>query len=124
MIDLDSNAQAIFFEALDRASPEALRAYLNKSCGKDAELRRRVDDLLQAHRDDGKFLGWGSSADDTIPQLPIVDGVETVIGPYKVRRPIGEGGFAVVFLAEQERPVRRRVALKVMKPGMDTHQVI
>jgi WD40 repeat protein/serine/threonine protein kinase len=124
MIDLDSNAKAIFYEAIDRASPDERSAYLNEACGQDLQLRARVDDLLRAHRDAGNFLGGDSSADGTIEHSPIAERPGTTIGPYKLMQQIGEGGFGVVFLAEQERPVRRRVALKVIKPGMDTCDVI
>jgi len=80
--------------------------------------------LLRAHRDAGNFLGGVAHADGTIEDSPIVERPGTVIGPYKLLEQIGEGGFGVVFLAEQQRPVRRKVALKIIKPGMDTRQVV
>jgi serine/threonine protein kinase len=124
MVDLDSNARAVFYEALDRASPDELGAFLEEACGQDPELRRRVDDLLRAHREAGNFLGGVPSNGGTIEHSPIAERPGTVIGPYKLLQQIGEGGFGIVFLAEQERPVRRQVALKVIKPGMDTREVI
>jgi serine/threonine protein kinase len=124
MVDLDSRARSIFCEVLDRASADDRNSYMEKACGPDAELRERVEDLLRAHRDAGNFLGGGSSADGTIDHASIVERPGTAIGNYKLLKQIGEGGFGVVFEAEQERPVRRRVALKVIKPGMDTREVI
>ena len=60
----------------------------------------------------------------TLDEMQITEGPGTTIGPYKLLEHIGEGGFGVVFMAEQTRPVRRKVALKVLKPGMDTRQVV
>jgi serine/threonine protein kinase len=123
MSDIDTQAKAIFFEAIDRDTPEQLIAYLEEACGNDAELRGRVEDLLRAHQDAGKFLGGSASAIATLDQ-PITEGPGTVIGPYKLLQKIGEGGFGVVYMADQKEPVKRRVALKIIKPGMDTKQVI
>src|SRR5262245_30171095 len=122
MIDIDSDARAIFYEALDRGSPEQLGDYLEAACGGDAELRRRVENLLRAHRDAGNFLGGSSSPEGTVERSSIPEVPGTVIGPYKLLEQIGEGGFGVVFMAEQQQPVHRRVAIKVIKPGMDTRQ--
>jgi eukaryotic-like serine/threonine-protein kinase len=117
------SAKAIFLEALDRKEPEELKRFLDQNCGADAALRARVEELLCAHRDAGNFLGRPdhpeATRDETVAERP-----GTVIGPYKLLEQIGEGGFGVVFMAEQQRPVRRKVALKVVKPGMDTRQVV
>jgi tetratricopeptide (TPR) repeat protein/serine/threonine protein kinase len=100
------------------------RAYVERACAGDADLRRRVDELIDNHLRAGSFLespapDLGATADQPVGERP-----GTVIGPYKLLEQIGEGGFGTVFLAEQTAPVRRKVALKVIKPGMDTAQVI
>jgi serine/threonine protein kinase len=115
----------IFNEALDLDSPEALAAYLDRACGGDPDLRARVVTLLAAH---GRASGFLESpavmpTADLDPQGP-VEGVGTVIGPYTLMEPLGEGGMGVVYVAEQTQPVRRKVALKVIKPGMDSRQVV
>jgi serine/threonine protein kinase/tetratricopeptide (TPR) repeat protein len=119
-----NDLREIFCEALERQTPEDVTQFLDKVCADDADLRCQVEDLLAAHRKANNFLGGASSAHGTVDHSPIAERPGTVIGPYKLLRQIGEGGFGVVFLAEQERPVKRRVALKVIKPGMDTREVI
>src|SRR4051812_41312584 len=100
------------------------RAYVERVCAGDADLRRRVDELIDNHLRAGSFLespapDLGATADQPVGERP-----GTVIGPYKLLEQIGEGGFGVVFLAEQTAPVRRKVALKVIKAGMDPRQVV
>src|SRR2546422_1453117 len=117
-------ARAIFFELVANVPPEQWAARLAERAGGDEELRRRLNLLLVAHRDSGSFLespafGLGPTNDE-----PVREGPGTVIGPYKLLEQIGEGGFGVVFMAEQTQPVRRKVALKILKPGMDTRQVV
>jgi eukaryotic-like serine/threonine-protein kinase len=116
---------AVFTEAL-QLPPGERPAHLDRACGNDAELRRKVEALLSAHNQIGNFL-------EHSPQgisLPTKPGTETGekpgdrIGRFKLLQQIGEGGCGIVFMAEQEEPVRRRVALKVIKPGMDTKSVI
>jgi eukaryotic-like serine/threonine-protein kinase len=116
---------AVFAEAIQL--PEHQRAaYLERACGGDAELRRDVETLLQAYHQVGDFLE--QSPNGLRKQAKIeTSGVEKAgdhIGRYKLLQQIGEGGCGVVFMAEQEEPVRRRVALKIIKPGMDTKSVI
>jgi WD40 repeat protein/serine/threonine protein kinase len=115
----------IFIAALERDDPTERAALLDDACQADAELRGRVERLLDEHERQESFILDSPPAgfDATVDQ-PINERAGTVIGPYKLLEQIGEGGFGVVFMAEQERPVRRRVALKVIKPGMDTRQVI
>ena len=123
MNDVTPEAKAIFLEALDCKGDDELMRFLEKACGTDAALRIRVEELLRAHRDAGAFLGGGEKQDATGDQ-PLAERPGTVLGPYKLLEQSGEGGFGVVFMAEQHKPVRRKVALKVLKPGMDTRQVV
>src|SRR5947209_10065225 len=115
----------IFWDAGQIPSRDDRNAYLERACAGDADLRRRVEHLLQARSPAKNFLDR-PAADvlATVDQTPVSEGAGTVIGPYKLLEQIGEGGFGVVFMAEQQQPIRRRVALKVLKPGMDTRQVV
>ncbi len=119
--------RAIFWEALDHPLGPERQAFLDRACGTDEALRSKVEDLLRAHQDAGDFLEEPASTLtvtlDVFP-LPVAEGPGTSIGPYKLLEIIGEGGMGVVYVAEQTEPVRRRVALKVIKPGMDSKQVI
>jgi serine/threonine protein kinase/tetratricopeptide (TPR) repeat protein len=132
--------ETIFVTALEKISPVERAAYVEGACAGDPELRRRVEALLRAHDQSGDLLdppvqGAGPSTHHATAPVssptahrsstrPIVEGPGTRIGPYRLLRSIGEGGMGVVFLAEQEIPVRRPVALKVIKPGMDTALVV
>ena len=108
------------FEAAVALETEMQRAdYLNQACP-DPEMRREVESLLASHQNpDSVFAGITVRA-ESVPS----EKVGTRIGRYKLLQQIGEGGCGVVYMAEQEEPVRRRVALKVIKLGMDTKQVI
>src|SRR5262245_8265468 len=117
-------ARAVFFELVANVAPERWEARLADLAGDDAEVRRRVNLLLAAHRQADSFLESPAPALGATTDEPIAEGPGTVIGPYKLLERIGEGGFGVVFMAEQQRPVRRKVALKVIKPGMDTRWVV
>ena len=100
--------------------------YLDQVCAGDQALRERVEDLLRVHEQEQSFLKSGDSGrrdGDRSPGEPNIAAGQQ-IGRYKLLQKIGEGGFGVVFMAEQNRPVRRKVALKVIKPGMDTKAVI
>jgi WD40 repeat protein/serine/threonine protein kinase/Flp pilus assembly protein TadD len=120
MLGLDE--RAIFDAARRIEAAEARHAYLQQACGEDAELRRRVEALLRAHEEDTTFLREPAVETGFPPE--ITEGPGTQIGQYKLVEQIGEGGFGVVFMAEQQRPVRRIVALKILKPGMDTRQIV
>src|SRR5215471_12663304 len=116
------NEESLFAEALGKTG-EARAAFLDEQCKHDAELRRRLEALLRAHDNPDPFLEaprLGPEA--TVDEHSAGTGPGTVIGPYKLMEQIGEGGMGVVFVAEQQRPVRRKVALKLIKPGMDTRQ--
>jgi eukaryotic-like serine/threonine-protein kinase len=115
----------IFTEAVQLPANERA-AYLARACAGDAELRQKVEALLRTHDHVGDFL-------ETSPQRAAVEAwakgsagekAGDRIGRYKLLQQIGEGGWGVVFMAEQDEPVRRKVALKVVKPGMDTKNVI
>jgi serine/threonine protein kinase/WD40 repeat protein len=117
--------ELVFNTARKIDSPEARDSYLDQVCGGNAALRARVHALLRAHEQDGSFLKPAEPAAGGAPGGPGGgEGPGSVIGPYKLLEQIGEGGFGVVFMAEQQRPVRRKVALKVLKPGMDTRRVV
>jgi tetratricopeptide (TPR) repeat protein/serine/threonine protein kinase len=122
----DANrVQAIFLRAVDAADPAAREQVLQNECGADAELRERVEALLHGHDASGGFLDRPPVAPITTVDEPrLTEGPGTRIGPYKLLQQLGEGGMGVVFLAEQVEPVQRKVALKVIKPGMDTNQVV
>ena len=127
----------VFNEALELPTNERAR-YLSKACREDRELRARVAALLEAHDRAGTFLQEPpdrSPADSGVPDQeepnggssPLASPSETCgdrVGRYKLLQQIGEGGCGIVYMAEQEEPIRRRVALKVIKLGMDTKQVI
>src|SRR5208282_2893396 len=120
------SAKAIFDEAVERPSLPARLAYLDQACAHAPDVRIKVEALLMAYEKAGSFLEQAavSSPAATADEAPLREGPGTVIGPYKLLEQIGEGGFGIVYLAEQKQPVRRKVALKVLKPGMDTRQVV
>jgi serine/threonine protein kinase/tetratricopeptide (TPR) repeat protein len=115
----------IFDAALAIADPDERDAFLNQACNGDPGLKEHLRGLLEMEQRLGRFL----EAPDSPPTMTIdpprpAEGPGTIIGPYKLREQIGEGGMGVVYVAEQSQPVRRKVALKIIKPGMDTRQVI
>ena len=119
---MERSEETIFAEALEK-SAEQRPAFLEKACAGDSKLRQNVESLLDAYAE-GEFLespALGSSA--TLDQ-PIAEDPSPQIGPYKLLQQIGEGGMGTVFMAEQTEPIQRKVALKIIKPGMDSRQVI
>src|SRR5262245_29363362 len=112
-----------FFEAARGLPPEQRPQYLERVCGEDSALRKRLETLLQANSEAGEFLEPPPAA-NTNPTIDISVQVTEkpgdTIGRYKIREELGEGGCGVVYVAEQSEPVRRRVALKIIKLGMDT----
>src|SRR5439155_10564635 len=97
--------------------------YLNQACGDDAELRRRLERLLNAHPQVGSFLEQDNQPAETESMQSHREGPGTVIGPYKLLEKLGEGGMGTVWIAERDHP-KQRVALKLIKPGMDSNQII
>jgi serine/threonine protein kinase/tetratricopeptide (TPR) repeat protein len=120
----DLPLEAIFFAALEKSTPEERAAYLDGATAGNSDLRRRVEKMLVAQAQAGSFLERPAHTSVVSVDEPITERPGSIIGPYKLLEQIGEGGFGVVFMAEQQQPVRRKVALKVLKPGMDTRQVV
>src|SRR5262249_48793281 len=122
-----SDLKSIYLAAVE-LPPEQRAKYLDEATAGDADLRRRVEALLKVHDNPDSFLSQPAfefaPTVDVPPVEPLAEGAGTVIGPYKLLQQIGEGGMGVVFMAEQSRPVQRMVALKIIKPGMDSRQVI
>jgi hypothetical protein len=119
-----SRIEAIFNDAVEMATPAERAALLDRTCSGNPDLRQRVEALLAAHDAAHDVLKVPCS-ERTLESISVLsEGPGTKIGRYKLLEQIGEGGFGVVFMAEQETPVRRRVALKIIKLGMDTKQVI
>jgi serine/threonine protein kinase len=119
------SVEEIFSGAARIGSQTARAEYLDKACKEDRRLRARVEALLAAHDNAESFLETAAGGAASPPSLnPITEGPGTIVGRYKLLQQIGEGGMGVVYMAEQETPVRRRVALKIIKPGMDSAQVI
>jgi len=116
---------AIFTEAVQLPADEQA-VYLASACGGDAELRQKVEALLHTHDHLGDFLEASPNKALIGARVESATGEKAGdrIGRYKLLQQIGEGGWGVVFMAEQDQPVRRKVALKVVKPGMDTKNVI
>src|SRR5262249_30587775 len=114
--------ESIFAQA--REVPVADRtAFLDRACGCNSQLRAEIESLLRADGQTGDLLDLPDAHGPTPDSAGLAPGA-VFAGRYKLLEQIGEGGFGVVYLAEQTRPVRRQVALKVLKPGMDTRQVI
>jgi len=109
-------ARTVFLDALELADAADRQTYLDEACRDDAGLRREVEDLLRHHSSLGAFLEVGPTTSD--------EGPGATIGPYTLGEEIGEGGFGVVHAAEQTHPLRRRVAVKLIKPGMDSREVL
>jgi eukaryotic-like serine/threonine-protein kinase len=119
----------LFEEAVEITTEEERSAFLDRACGEDSILRHDVAQLLDAHKRAGQFLRTEARLET--PNLPEFEDDKSLqlkpgdqLGPYHLVGLIGEGGSSIVYLAEQEQPVRRWVALKIIKAGMDTKQII
>lgn len=113
--------ETLFHRALNLRGKER-NDFLTEACRGDANLRRRVENLLRAHENAGDFLSLHPKT--TPPGTTLSEREGSVIGRYTLLEKIGEGGFGIVYMAEQKEPVRRLVALKIIKLGMDTRQVV
>ncbi len=123
----DPDREETIFASLLALPPSARGAYLDEACACDAELRGRVEELLRLHEGAGAFMETPVAPDpgETVQlNAPLSEKPGDKIGRYKLLEQIGEGGCGVVYMAEQEEPVRRRVALKIIKLGMDTRDVV
>jgi tetratricopeptide (TPR) repeat protein len=127
-------ARDLFLHAVNHLPPEQWDAYLAEACGADDELKRQAAHLLQVHRDAGSFLerpveglaATGALARGSQRETAILlqETVGAMIGPYKLLELIGEGGMGSVWMAQQTEPVKRLVAIKLIKAGMDSKPVI
>jgi serine/threonine protein kinase len=114
----------IFFEALEMTTPEARAAYLEGACGGDVALHRKLAELLKEHfSNDSLMSGPAVEAERTSTEA-IEEAPAAMLGRYKLLEKIGEGGFGEVWMAEQREPIKRRVAVKIIKPGMDSRQIV
>ena len=118
--------QRIFVAAIGLESPAERASYLEDACGEDLALRESLEALVREYElgatltaDGESSVAAGGNSDDTIDEKP-----GTMIGRYKILQLIAEGGFGSVYMAEQSEPVKRRVELKLIKPGMDSKQII
>jgi len=121
------NEESIFQEALLQPSPHARQAFITQACNGNELLRREIEALLRAHERAADFLEAPPAGLSSVNlDLPAHadEQAGSIVGNYKLLEEIGEGGMGVVFMAEQLRPVQRRVAFKIIKPGLDTRQVI
>ncbi len=124
MVPLPTSRRArdIFEQALEFEDASARRAYVTRECAADDSLRRRVEQLLEANTPAESLLP--DNPEEALPMPLPAEKLGQFIGRYKLLEKLGEGGMGVVYLAEQEEPVRRQVALKLIKAGMDTRQVV
>src|SRR3982750_3122405 len=121
----------LFVAALQKDDPAERQAYLDAACAGRPELRRQVEDLLRLHEGAGSFLEQPAAVSpatgavqDAPEHTPSPEAPGAIIGPYKLIEQIGEGGMGTVWMAQQQEPVRRLVALKLIKAGMDSKQVL
>jgi serine/threonine protein kinase len=120
---MNANEESVFTEALGKSDSHERAAYLDRVCAGQPELRRNVESLLAGY-EAGQFLEIPAAPVAGIGVAPPGEGPGTRLGPYKLLEQIGEGGMGAVWMAEQQEPVRRRVALKIIKAGMDSAPVV
>jgi len=125
MAEKPHDIEAMYNAALKKKSEEERTAYLDAVCGDNPVLRARVEALLKAHDEAGDFLEVPVvDPSNTLVNSPLIEGPGTKIGRYELLELIGEGGMGLVYLAQQKEPVKRKVALKIVKLGMETKQVV
>jgi serine/threonine protein kinase len=120
-----TDIKSIFWQAIEKKSAKERAGYIDGVCENNPELRTKVEELVKLHDNAGDFLESPILASDvTLDDSPISEVPGSTVGRYKLLEKVGEGGFGAVWAAEQKRPVKRRVALKIIKLGMDTKQVV
>jgi len=125
MIDKNKDEEAIFKAAVKLKTPAERIAYVKDACGNDSDLLARITSLIKVHDSKNSIIDvLIAEPDVTLDDIPVSEAPGTVIGRYKLLEKIGEGGMAVVYMAEQEKPICRKIALKIIKLGMDTKSVI
>ena len=122
---MNSFSEESIFDFARRISTDELRdEYLNQVCGENQQLRNRIDKLIVAHEQDSRLWDLGLSETGSTVDMPDDEAEGMVVGRYRIREKIGEGGMGVVYVADQTQPIQRRVALKLVKPGMDSRDVL
>jgi len=114
----------IFSAAAELSDADERSAFVARECGEDAALRADIEALLEHDRAADSLLDRSTPGIAATVDQPLTEKPGTQIGPYKLLQQIGVGGMGVVYMAEQTEPVERRVALKIIKPGMDSRQVV
>ena len=117
-------AEEVFTAALEKSDPTLRAIYLDECLAGNGRLREEVEGLLRSNENAGSFLEQSVFCPATTVDEPVTEKAGSQIGPYKLLQQIGEGGMGVVFMAKQEKPVRRKVALKIIRPGMDSSEII
>src|SRR5262245_40070301 len=116
--------RSLFLETVEHHAPNQWSAFLDRVCSDEPDLRQRVEVLLRAHEQANSMLDVAAVPPVATIDQPTTESAGTVIGPYKLLEQIGEGGMGTVWMAQQTHPVKRLVALKLIKAGMDSMQVI
>ncbi len=124
MSDKADKIEEMYLSALEKRSEIERSAFLDDVCGGDSAMRARVEALLRANSEAGDFLKIPPAFQEAASDWFVAESPGAIVGPYKLLELIGEGGFGAVYMAEQEKPIRRRVALKIIKLGMDTKRII
>ena len=112
------------FAAASHLPADQRPGFLDEACGEDRELRDRIGNYLEAHDTSGPLDAAPPELAGILHQVSAAVQLGSQIGPYKLREQIGEGGMGVVYVAEQTEPVRRKVALKIVRPGMASRDVV
>src|SRR5262249_43113722 len=124
MPDQCPSEKSVFLEAIEITAAAERAAYLDRACKDNPQLGVKVEALLRAHEAPQRVLDAAGAVTPASDEAAVLERPGTVIGPYKLREQIGEGGMGTVWLAQQTEPVKRVVAIKLIKPGMDSRQVL